>query len=39
MVALYLVLAEFVKRWFYRRQPPTGVMRAPVMRSGLPLSR
>jgi Mg2+-importing ATPase len=39
MVAIYLVLAEFVKRWFYRRQPPIGVMRAPVMRSGLPLSR
>jgi len=39
MVALYLVLTEFVKRWFYRRQPPQGVIRASVVRSNLPLVR
>jgi P-type Mg2+ transporter len=37
MVACYLALAEGVKRWFYRRQPPSGVTRASVMRPQLPL--
>jgi Mg2+-importing ATPase len=39
MVALYLLLAEFVKRWFYKRQPPQGITRASVVRSNLPLVR
>ncbi len=39
MVALYLMLAEFVKRWFYKRQPPQGITRASVIRSNLPLLR
>ena len=29
MVVCYLVLAEGVKRWFYRRFPPHGVTRSP----------
>jgi P-type Mg2+ transporter len=37
MVACYLLLAEGVKRWFYRSQPPRGVMRASVLRPQLPL--
>jgi Mg2+-importing ATPase len=37
MVVCYLLLAEGVKRWFYRRQPPRGVMRAPSVRPHLPL--
>jgi Mg2+-importing ATPase len=31
MVACYLLLAEAAKRWFYRRQPPRGTMRAPAL--------
>jgi len=38
MVVCYLVLAEGVKRWFYRRYPPHGVTRSPVVRSHLPLT-
>ena len=30
MVVCYLVLAEGVKRWFYRRYPPHGVTRSPI---------
>jgi Mg2+-importing ATPase len=37
MVVAYLLLAEAVKRWFYRHQPPRGVIRASVTRSLLPL--
>ena len=37
MVACYLLLAEGVKRWFYRRQPPRSVMRGSVLRPQLPL--
>jgi Mg2+-importing ATPase len=37
IVVCYLLLAEGVKRWFYRRQPPRGVMRAPSVRPHLPL--
>ena len=37
MTACYLLLAEGVKRWFYRRQPPRGETRAAVMRPQLPL--
>ncbi|MFO0995286.1 MAG: magnesium-translocating P-type ATPase [Alphaproteobacteria bacterium] len=37
MVLCYLVLAEGVKRWFYRRRPPRGVGRASVLRAHLPL--
>jgi len=37
MVICYLLLAENVKRWFYRRQPPRGVMRAPIVRAYIPL--
>ena len=39
MVVCYLVLAEGVKRWFYRRFPPQGVTRSPVLRSQLLLGR
>jgi len=38
MVAAYLLLAEAVKRWFYRRWPPVGVTRASVVRPSLPLT-
>jgi P-type Mg2+ transporter len=38
MVACYLVLAEGVKRWFYRRYPPHGVTRSPILRSQFPLT-
>ena len=38
MVVCYLVLAEVVKRWFYRRFPPHGVMRSPILRSQFPLT-
>ncbi|MGB9398948.1 MAG: magnesium-translocating P-type ATPase [Pseudolabrys sp.] len=38
MVGCYLVLAEGVKRWFYRRFPPHGVMRSPILRSQFPLT-
>ena len=38
MVVCYLVLAEGVKRWFYRRYPPHGVTRSPIVRSQLPLT-
>ena len=38
MVVCYLVLAEGVKRWFYRRFPPHGVTRSPVLRSQFPLT-
>jgi Mg2+-importing ATPase len=38
MVVCYLVLAEGVKRWFYRRFPPHGVMRSPILRSQFPLT-
>lgn len=38
MVACYLLLVEGVKRWFYRRYPPRGVIRSPVQRSQYPLS-
>jgi P-type Mg2+ transporter len=38
MVVCYLVLAEGVKRWFYRRFPPHGVTRPPILRSQLPLT-
>jgi Mg2+-importing ATPase len=38
LVVCYLVLAEGVKRWFYRRHPPHGVMRSPVTRPQFPLS-
>ena len=38
MVVCYLVLAEFVKRWFYRRYPPHDVTRSSVIRSQLPLT-
>jgi Mg2+-importing ATPase len=37
MVVCYLLLAEGTKHWFYRRQAPRGVMRASVVRPGLPL--
>jgi hypothetical protein len=37
MVVCYLVLAESVKRWFYRRFPPHGVIRSPILRSQFPL--
>ena len=37
LVVCYLALAELVKRWFYRRHPPTGVPRSPVARPGFPL--
>ena len=32
MVVCYLVLAEGVKRWFYRRYPPYGVTRSAIPR-------
>ena len=38
IVVCYLVLAEGVKRWFYRRYPPRGVTRSSVVRSQLPLT-
>jgi P-type Mg2+ transporter len=38
MVVCYLVLAEGVKRWFYRRFPPHGVTRPPILRSQFPLT-
>ncbi|MGA7666602.1 MAG: HAD-IC family P-type ATPase, partial [Pseudolabrys sp.] len=38
MVGCYLVLAEGVKRWFYRRFPPHGVMRSPIVRSQFPVT-
>ena len=38
MVVCYLVLAEGVKRWFYRRFPPHGVMRSPILRWQFPLT-
>jgi Mg2+-importing ATPase len=38
MVVCYLVLAEVVKRWFYRHYPPHGVTRSPVVRSQFPLT-
>jgi Mg2+-importing ATPase len=38
MVVCYLVLAEAMKRWFYRRFPPRGAMRSPILRSQFPLS-
>ena len=38
MVVCYLVLAESVKRWFYRRFPPHGVIRSPILRSQFPLT-
>ena len=38
MVVCYLVLAEVVKRWFYRRFPPHGVTRSPILRSHFPLT-
>ncbi len=38
MVVCYLVLAEVVKRWFYRRFPPHGVTRSPILRSQFPLT-
>ena len=37
-VVCYLVLAEGVKRWFYRRFPPHGVTRSPILRSQFPLT-
>jgi len=37
MVVCYLLLAEGVKRWFYRHQPPRGMIRAPVIRPQLPM--
>ncbi|MGZ3408796.1 MAG: magnesium-translocating P-type ATPase [Xanthobacteraceae bacterium] len=37
MVVCYLLLAEGVKRWFYRRFPPHGVVRSPIIRPQLPL--
>ena len=37
MVVCYLVLAESVKRWFYRRFPAHGVIRSPILRSQFPL--
>jgi P-type Mg2+ transporter len=37
MVVCYLLLAEGVKRWFYRRHPQRGVMRAPLTRPQLPM--
>ena len=38
MVVCYLALAEGVKRWFYRRFPPHGVTRSPILRSQFPLT-
>jgi P-type Mg2+ transporter len=38
MVVCYLVLAEAMKRWFYRRFPPRGVTRSPTLRSQFPLT-
>ena len=38
MIVCYLVLAESVKRWFYRRFPPHGVIRSPILRSQFPLT-
>ena len=38
MIVCYLVLAEGVKRWFYRRFPPRGVTRSPTLRSQFPLT-
>jgi hypothetical protein len=38
MVVCYLVLAEGVKRWFYRHYPLHGATRSPVVRSQLPLT-
>ena len=38
MVVCYLVLAEGVKRWFYHRFPPHGVMHSPILRSQFPLT-
>ncbi|MFZ0096478.1 MAG: magnesium-translocating P-type ATPase, partial [Pseudolabrys sp.] len=38
MVICYLALAEGVKRWFYRRFPPHGVTRSPILRSQFPLT-
>jgi Mg2+-importing ATPase len=38
MVVCYLILAEGVKRWFYRRFPPHGVTRSPIVRSQPPLT-
>jgi Mg2+-importing ATPase len=38
LVVCYLLLAEGVKRWFYWRFPPRGVIRSPVVRSQLPLT-
>lgn len=37
MVVCYLLLAQGVKNWFYRRHPSQGAIRAPVMRPRLPL--
>jgi Mg2+-importing ATPase len=37
MVICYLLLAEGVKRWFYRNHPPREVARASAMRSQLPM--
>jgi Mg2+-importing ATPase len=37
MVVCYLLLAQGVKNWFYRRHPSHGAIRAPVMRPRLPL--
>ena len=39
MLVCYLVLAEAVKRWFYRRQPPQGSSRAAVLRPNIPFAR
>jgi P-type Mg2+ transporter len=38
MAVAYLLLAESVKRWFYRRLPPRGTPRAPVIRPPFPLT-
>jgi magnesium-transporting ATPase (P-type) len=38
MVVCYPVLAEGTKRWFYRRYPPHGVTRSPILRSQFPLT-
>ena len=37
IVVCYLLLAEGVKRWFYRHYPPRGVTRSPIVRSQFPL--
>ena len=39
MLVCYLVLAEAVKRWFYRRLPPQGSSRAAVLRPNIPFAR